>query len=1279
MRKILAASAALLFLLPTALYLGLRLGLATPLLNWTLKKELSGLFNGEVRFGLFRTDLLSFAEISDLMVLTTQDGSKVPVLTLGRLRLRYSAWEHLRGRQALEDSLELASISGLKVFLLRDMQGKWNLKQVLKLPKRKEGAAPAKAAKMPMLATRLVLEDSTIIFNDRRRDFQSTLENVQATLDARAFPLVAFSMSGRTEDQKRDNLSMAGEWNAEEESLYARADMDDVALRTYLNYALPAGGLGFEGGTASLSVRLRRRPGEEEMDFAGRADVNQGSLRIPGVAEPLTQFEGQVLFGADKLVAKSVSASFLGSRWQASGEVSNLRSPELALVLGNEGVPLEALSTQIRGLAALNLSGTAAISVTATGKAVQPRVRGTLRAPLLGLAGVEMEQVEAGLEMDRSGLKVPSLRARLWGGRLEASAEVGFPRAAKGDKGSLSAQVVGEGLDLSRVRFRGRNYLPITGTASLKASLKGALKEPELEARLDCPAAWFGKRNLKSFGLEVGLQGRSLAIRLSTWQGRLEGSMGLDFSQAARFTATSVRLRGLPVADILEGIATSPPSDIFSPKLQALAAGQAGRYEGVADLELELAGPARSPEMQLRVFSHQGLYKVKEGFFASKDKKGLPISAEGVMQLGGGRLGFGGEGKPFKLLLSHKGRQAGLLLSGSLPYRGPGEPGKSLSARLEADLRAMEAFRIFKSAEGDLEGELEVSGSLDAPSYQGRLELKDGGARMEDWFSQIRNIKLSARIKDQALAIDNVSFDSKGSFSAKGHLELAAGRPPVGRIEASTGPGGIFMEKQDRLRGMLSLEPLVLAFEGAEGLALSGKLKFENLEYRMPTKRRIEAALEPGAAAGPAKPSLPLRFDLRAQLGENVWLKKIHKGLGLDDPVTLLKNALYSAEETVLSPAFEFRFRPTHEDFLVRGQRGDLKLRGQLEIERGTLNFMENNFVIRQDRTAPKVTFSDEVPWGVVRAEATAKLRYYRPNKATGKNEIKSVFVTAYIVPMDDEAVRKAGLENNMVNFKLAFCSEPPLTGATAPCNPEDAGREATLEDAAILSLLVLGDPMVDLDPNLQRTEAAATAGMSPDEIFMYQVNRFASGEVRKVVSKGLKFIGGRFLDFDYVYLAPRFRSYRGSAPAVAAGAPGTQNLSAAGQSQFAVSWMAELGKSFLNDFYASGQFMFFGEDDVNTAKGQYITGDVPKEVRNVGVKLGLEYHLGPGRMLETSFSYSMDENQDPVAFDPSQLEQARRLYIGLRNTIPTTNYTPRMAKQRKKRKMLESQPEEKR
>ena len=71
----------------------------------------------------------------------------------------------------------------------------------------------------------------------------------------------------------------------------------------------------------------------------------------------------------------------------------------------------------------------------------------------------------------------------------------------------------------------------------------------------------------------------------------------------------------------------------------------------------------------------------------------------------------------------------------------------------------------------------------------------------------------------------------------------------------------------------------------------------------------------------------------------------------------------------------------------------------------------------------------------------------------------------------------------------------------------------------------------------------------------------------------------------------------------------------------------------------------------------------------------GLEYQISPNRTLEGYWNYSVDDNLEPVAFDPDHIDQAHSGVIRLRNTIPTGTYTKALADQRRWGSTLTAQP----
>jgi hypothetical protein len=270
------------------------------------------------------------------------------------------------------------------------------------------------------------------------------------------------------------------------------------------------------------------------------------------------------------------------------------------------------------------------------------------------------------------------------------------------------------------------------------------------------------------------------------------------------------------------------------------------------------------------------------------------------------------------------------------------------------------------------------------------------------------------------------------------------------------------------------------------------------------------------------------------------------------------------------------------------------------------------------------------------------------------------VRVTVNIKPFSEEELAEAGLENAILNYNLRdFSSDPPLA------------QNAAEERGAILSLLVLGDP---LNQSVREELGSAAPAQNADieQLLSIQASRMLSGILRKSINRYAKFIGNEVV--DYVRVAPRLR-YRGAnGSTTATGTTGGVSEQIQ-QEGFRLSWLFELGRNLGKDLFISGQYLVFGEDDINAARAQS-SGPVSSEVRDYGARLALEYRLAPTRVLELSYSYSTDENLQPVSYPHDDLIRAHSAYVGLRNTIPTGTYTPRLARQRQLESRLQRQLE---
>jgi hypothetical protein len=1227
--------------LPLLLYLALRVGLWTPFINLALSWQLKGRTPVQVRIGALRSNIHSFLEADDVVVLAPVGTAKLPLLTIASLRLEYRGWYAWRGRVNWDEALSLARIRGLSVFLLREADGSWNLSGLGGPRGASPTAKPAKPFALPLLpASRVELEDSQVVLNDEARGFHTSIDSVQGSLDTRALPLLAFSLNGRTEGKQREDLSIAGELDERDGSLFSRLDLNSVPLARYLNYFLPTKGLRFESGSASLSVRLRRQKGGD-LDASGRAELLNGSVRIPGIADPLTDLQGAVAFDPASLRFKRMQARFLDSEWTVSGAIQDLRHPRFELSLQNPGFGLWALSQQVHGLSALALSGTASVEASLSGPAVQPVVEARLGADRLGLFGAELEAVSASARLQGRRLEVPSLRGRLWGGQLAANAGIGL-----GPGGRLRAELDLRGADLTVARLRGIRPLPLSGTASLKLKASGLLKAPELDLDLGVQGSSLGELPLGALDAHAAWSPTGFSSRFDGADGRLKGRVAFSRGKSAAFKDSKIELSGMDLAKLAHGLATAGTSLALPAAGVRTGAWLEGRLGGVLRAALSFEGPLKTPAIWIdaglqdgRLFLGDGLFELK------KPEEGLPLGLRGQIGFHQGEIMLGRQGQPLRLGLNRRGKGVEVLALGRFPLRNDGKSGK-LELALSGDLKFLDAFQLFDDSAGRLNADLVLAGTPGSPLATGDLTVKGFSTKPSAYLAPIKGGDLEMQFRGQRVDIAQLRLKAGGELTATGSLDLSAGLKGMEfRLEARTDDEGLRIENWEGMgNGNLVLAPLVVAEDG-EGMPLrvEGRARLSNALIVYAGKPHTEA--EPGAPPPPAR--RPLALDLRIGLGSNVWYEKRQTGgVDLFDLGNFVSDLTNSVRDTLQRPGVFFRLRPTDEDIAIRSGPNGIQLTGELAIDRGRLTLMDNDYEIRTDRSPATVRFNGRQ--AEVRAVAVGRLRYTRDNALTGRPEQRAVNVLIQVQPLDQDDLERSGLANAFLNYSLSFSADPEI--------PEVA---ADKQSEAVLNLVVLGDPMVDLQQSQGGGQAEAAAGAA-------QISRLVSGQLRGIASKlskkGFKFLGTQV--FDVLRVVPRFKyQTAGSAPAPVAGQSGQSSQT----DQLVYSDLSvELGKSLTEKLYSSLQLVNFGESSRSEAQASASNGGRVMEVRPGGFRAGLEYQVAPNRTIETYWNWSTDDNLEPLPFDPTRLEDAQSIMLRMRNTIPTDNYSPELARRRR-------------
>lgn len=107
---------------------------------------------------------------------------------------------------------------------------------------------------------------------------------------------------------------------------------------------------------------------------------------------------------------------------------------------------------------------------------------------------------------------------------------------------------------------------------------------------------------------------------------------------------------------------------------------------------------------------------------------------------------------------------------------------RSMRLRVDADSlpAALVAFLApgFRRVEGVLHGGLIVSGTMDAPRFEGELRLGDGAGLFEHSGVHYRRVEATARVRDTQLAIEGAIHTANGRGDVRGTIDLARPTDP---------------------------------------------------------------------------------------------------------------------------------------------------------------------------------------------------------------------------------------------------------------------------------------------------------------------------------------------------------------------------------------------------------------------------------------------------------------------------------------------------------------------
>jgi autotransporter translocation and assembly factor TamB len=356
--------------------------------------------------------------------------------------------------------------------------------------------------------------------------------------------------------------------------------------------------------------------------------------------------------------------------------------------------------------------------------------------------------------------EVTSGELRLGGGKASF-------RGSVTDDGLYDGSGEMEGVDLGALIAAPAPGVPFGGRLSGRLVLQGTLTRPRLEARLSSRHLFFGDEGLGALEARlvgtgdgrVSIDGRCRSARVDLG---LAGTLGAAPPYEAALTLTA---RATSVDPFLRAVEPSLPA-----ALALVATGEA-RIRGPLLTPAEVRATATVPDLQLLLPE-------------------FPIRAREPVRLtyAGGRL----ELADFHVA----GEGTDLAVTGSVDVLGAGP--LAVSARGEADLRALGLVTRRLRGMGAARLTVEVSGTRAAPHVAGALDLEGAGLRVRGFPHGVEGLSGRVRFTESAAEIEGITGTlAGGRLTIEGQAGYAGGRltsydiRPVGRALALRYPEGL--------------------------------------------------------------------------------------------------------------------------------------------------------------------------------------------------------------------------------------------------------------------------------------------------------------------------------------------------------------------------------------------------------------------------------------------------------------------------------------------------------
>lgn len=447
-----------------------------------------------------------------------------------------------------------------------------------------------------------------------------------------------------------------------------------------------------------------------------------------------------------------------------------------------------------------------------------------------------------------------------------------------------SAEIAG--VDLGAMAPAPAPGVALGGRLSGRLEMQGTLTRPRLRARITSPRLFLGDEGIGALEAslagtgdgQVTVDGRCRSARVDL---ALAGSVGALPPYAADLT---LRARATSLDPFLRAVAPALPAAL------ALVASGDVRLRGPLETPAEIRAEAVVPDLQLLL-------------------PDFPVRAREPVRLtfADGRLDLAD--------LHLAGEGTDLALTGGVDVLGEGP--LSLTARGQADLRALSLVTRRLRGAGAARLAVDVSGTRAAPRLVGRLDLEGAGLRVRGFPHGVEGLRGRVRFTERAAELEEVSGTlAGGRLTIEGQAAYSGGRltsydvRPTGR--------GLALRYPEGVRSLLDAQ--LRLFGDAEKQWITGTVDVRQALY---TKRYDVASELLGA-----RRALPLPDSTALEEGPQLDLRVRAPGtVRIDNNLaTLAASADLAIQGTTRAPV----------------------VTGRAEIERGRLYFQGRTYVIQR-------------------------------------------------------------------------------------------------------------------------------------------------------------------------------------------------------------------------------------------------------------------------------------------------------------------------------------------